>query len=397
MWRRFMNLSRRVLETPPYLFHLIDEKRKAAQDKGVDVISLGIGDPDRPTPGFVQELMNEEMRDPRNHVYPGYKGEPDFCAAVAEWFTDRFHVSLDPGTEIMAVIGSKDAVSHLPFAFLDPGDAGILTDPGYPVYSTAIDFAGGQAIRVPLRAENGFLPDLDAIDPAAADRAKIMFVNYPNNPTSAVADAAFFERLVAFARKHDIVILSDNAYSEVYFEEEDRPISIMEIPGAKETSIEIHSFSKTFNMTGWRIGFIVGSKALIDAFLTLKSNFDSGVFMAIQRAACRALKHPDAAAFHEQRTGLFKNRRDRIAKALQDMGFRFDVPRASYYFWVRIPDSYTSAMSFCADLLEQTGLVVTPGIGYGPNGEGWFRISMTTPDDRIDQAMARLREFMKGK
>ena len=251
--------------------------------------------------------------------------------------------------------------------------------------------------RVPLRAENGFLPDLDAIDPAMADRAKIMFVNYPNNPTSAVADAGFFEKLVAFARKHDIVILSDNAYSEVYFEEEDRPISIMEIPGAKETSIEIHSFSKTFNMTGWRIGFVVGGKALVDAFLTLKSNFDSGVFMAIQRAACRALKHPDAAAFHALRTGLFKNRRDRIAKPLRDMGFRFKVPRASYYFWVRIPDSYASAVTFCADLLEQTGLVVTPGVGYGPQGEGWFRISMTAPDDRIDQAMERLREFMKGK
>ncbi len=390
-----MKLSRRVLETPPYLFHLIDEKRKAAQDKGIDVISLGIGDPDRPTPDFMLELMNEEMRNPRNHVYPGYKGEPDFCAAVAEWFTDRFGVALDPDTEIMAVIGAKDAVSHLPLAFLDPGDVGIATDPGYPVYATAIEFAGGRISRVPILAENGFLPDLDAIDPAMADQAKIMFVNYPNNPTSAVADEGFFEKLVAFARKHDIVILSDNAYSEVYFEEEDRPISIMKIPGAKETSIEIHSFSKTFNMTGWRIGFVVGGKALIDAFLTLKSNFDSGVFMAIQRAAGRALKHPEAQAFHAKRTGLFKDRRDRIAKALRDMGFRFQLPRASYYFWARVPDSYASAVNFCADLLEHKGLVVTPGVGYGPNGEGWFRISMTTPDHRIDQAMERLREFMK--
>lgn len=390
-----MRLSRRVLETPPYLFHVIDEKRKAVQERGMDVISLGIGDPDRPTPDFVLDLMHEEMRNPRNHVYPSYKGEPDFCAAVANWFTDRFQVELDPTHEVMAVIGAKDAVSHLPFAFLDPGDVGMATDPGYPVYGAAIGFAGASVVRIPVLEENGFLPNLDAIDPAVADKAKILFVNYPNNPTSAVADEAFFERLVVFARKHNLVILSDNAYSEVYFEEEDRPISIMKIKGARDHAIEIHSFSKTFNMTGWRIGFVVGGKPLIDAFLTLKSNFDSGVFMAIQRTAVRALHHPDAPAFHDDRTRLFKSRRDRIAKVLREMGFRFQLPRASYYFWVRIPDSYRSTVDFCADLLEKKGVVVTPGVGYGPNGEGWFRISMTAPDHRIDQALERLREFTK--
>jgi LL-diaminopimelate aminotransferase len=392
-----MRLSRRVLETPPYLFHLIDEKRKAVQEKGMDVISLAIGDPDRPTPGFVLDLMNEEMRDPRNHVYPSYKGESDFCAAVAEWFVDRFGVQLDPSTEVMAVIGSKDGVSHLPFAFLDPGDVGMATDPGYPVYGTAIGFTGASVVRVPLTEENGFLPDLDAIDPKMADAAKILFVNYPNNPTSAVADESFFERLVAFARKHDLVILSDNAYSEVYFEEEDRPISILKIKGARENAVELHSFSKTFNMTGWRIGFVVGGKPLINALLTLKSNFDSGVFMAIQRTAARALRHPDAPAFHAARTNLFKARRDRIDRALRDMGFRFQLPRASYYFWVRIPDSYPSTVEFCAELLENKGVVVTPGVGYGPNGEGWFRISMTAPDERIDEAMDRLRAFIKER
>ncbi|MBI4963046.1 MAG: LL-diaminopimelate aminotransferase [Desulfomonile tiedjei] len=391
-----MRFSRRVLDTPPYLFHLIDEKRKAVQEKGIDVISLAIGDPDQPTPGFVLDLMAEEMRDPRNHVYPSYKGEADFCEAVAHWFGRRFGVELDPRSEIMAVIGSKDAISHLPFVFLDPGDTAIVTDPGYPVYEVAIGFAGGKVARVPLQEESGFLPDLDAIDPRVADKSKIMFVNYPNNPTSAVADQTFFEKLVEFARKHGIVILADNAYSEVYFEEEDRPISIMEIPGAKETAIEIHTFSKTFNMTGWRIGFVTGSKQLIDAFLTLKSNFDSGVFMAIQRTAARALGHPDAEGFNKARTTLFKKRRDRIAKSLDDLGLKFQLPRASYYFWVHVPEPYTSSVEFCADLLEKQGLVVTPGVGYGPSGESFFRVSMTSPDEKIGQGMARLGHFMKG-
>ncbi len=392
-----MRLSRRVTETPPYLFHLIDEKRKAAQSKGMDVISLAVGDPDRPTPGFVLDLMDEEMRDPRNHVYPSYKGEPDFCSAVAAWFQTRFDVGLDPVSEIMAVIGAKDAVSHLPMVFLDSGDIGLITDPGYPVYQAAIGFAGGRVVHVPLKEDQAFLPNLDAIDPNLADSAKIMYVNYPNNPTSAVANEEFFEKLVAFGRKHDLVILSDNAYSEVYFEKEDRPISIMKVKGARNIAIEIHSFSKTFNMTGWRIGFVTGGKALIGALLTLKSNFDSGVFMAIQRTAARALSHPAAAAFHKERTALFKGRRDRIARALRDMGFRFLLPRAGYYFWVRIPDVYTSAVQFCADLLDKQGLIVTPGVGYGPSGEGYFRVSMTSPDERIDAGMNRLREFMRGQ
>jgi len=391
-----MRLSRRVLETPPYLFHLIDEKRKAVQEKGMDVISLAIGDPDQPTPQFVLDLMHEELRDPRNHVYPSYKGEPDFCESVARWFVTRFGVTLDPRTEIMATIGAKDAVSHLPFVFLDPGDFALVTDPGYPVYEAAVGFAGASAIRVPLKEENGFLPDLQAIDPQAADKASIMFVNYPNNPTAAVADESFFEGLVEFAAEHDLVILADNAYSEVYFEEEDRPISIMKIPGAKELAIEIHSFSKTFNMTGWRIGFVVGSERLIQAFLTLKSNFDSGVFMAVQRAAARALGHPDAARFNLERTALFKKRRDFIAAALRDLGFRFQLPRASYYFWVRVPDERRSSVEFCADLLEKQGLMVTPGVGYGPSGEAFFRISMTSPDEKIEKGMQRLRQFMKG-
>jgi LL-diaminopimelate aminotransferase len=394
-WEDYMRLSRRVTDTPPYLFHLIDEKRRAAQAKGIDVVSLAVGDPDRPTPDFILDLMNEEIHDPRNHVYPSYKGELDFCEAVAAWFKKRFGVELDPRTEIMAVIGAKDAVSHLPFVFLDPGDFGIVTDPGYPVYEAAIGFTGGKVARVPLQEENGFLPDLDSIDPAMADKAKIMFVNYPNNPTSAVADPSFFEKLVPFALKHDLVILADNAYSEVYFEEADRPISIMKVPGAKDIAIEIHSFSKTFNMTGWRIGFVTGGKDLIQAFLTLKSNFDSGVFMAIQRVAARALAHPDAPTFNRERTALFKLRRDRIAGALADLGYKFQIPRASYYFWVHIPEAYTSSVAFCADLLEKQGLIVTPGVGYGPSGESFFRLSMTSPDERIDEALKRLRAFSK--
>ncbi len=390
-----MRFSRRVTDTPPYLFHQIDEKKKAAKEKGIDVVSLAIGDPDRPTPDFIIEIMNQEIRDPKNHAYPSYKGEPDFCEAVAEWFGRRFAVSLNPDSEVMAVIGSKDAVSHLPFAFLDQGDCGLVTDPGYPVYEAAIGFTGGQVIRVPATEDNDYLPDLDAIDPVVAQRGKIMFVNYPNNPTAAVANEAFFEKLVAFGQRHGIVILADNAYSEVYFEDADRPISIMKIDGAKETAIELHSFSKTFNMTGWRIGFVVGGKELIDAFLTLKSNFDSGVFMAVQRAAAKALSHPDAARFNKERTELFRQRRDRIAPVLEELGFRFRLPRASYYFWVKIPDAYTSSVAYCAELLERTGLVVTPGVGYGPAGEGYFRISMTAPDDRIDEGLKRLRNFTR--
>ena len=391
-----MKLSRRVTETAPYLFHLIDEKRKAAQERGIDVISLAIGDPDMPTPDFVIDLMNEEIRDPRNHQYPSYKGEPDFCELVAHWFKKRFGVNLDAQNEIMATIGSKDAVSHLPFVFIDPGDTALVTDPGYPAYEAAIGFAGGASVRVPLLEERGFLPDLRSIPDDTANSAKFIFINYPNNPTAAVADESFFQDLVTFARKHDLVILADNAYSEVYFEPEDRPISIMQIPGAKDLSIEIHSFSKTFNMTGWRIGFVVSSKALIQPFLTLKSNFDSGVFMAIQRAAARALGHPDAPLFNEQRTQLFRKRRDIIAAALNELGFRFGLPRASYYFWVRIPEMYSSSVVFCADLLEKQGLVVTPGIGYGPSGEAFFRISMTSPNEKIKQGMERLKNFMKG-
>ncbi|MFC1835081.1 LL-diaminopimelate aminotransferase [Thermodesulfobacteriota bacterium] len=391
-----MSLSRRVTETPPYLFHEIDKKRQAAQAKGIDVISLAIGDPDNPTPDFILELMNEEIRDPRNHVYPSYKGEPDFCEAVAGWFEERFGVKLNPKDEIMAVIGSKDAISHLPFAFLDPGDSALVTDPGYPVYDVAIEFAGAEVVRVPLLEENNFLPDLDSIDPGAADKANIMFVNYPNNPTSAVADRSFFERLVAFAKKHEIVVLADNAYSEIYFDPNDKPISIMEIPGAKQIALEIHSFSKTFNMTGWRIGFVVGSKDLIEAFLTLKSNFDSGVFMAVQRTAARALHHPEAPDFKKELTELFKDRRDRIAKVLSELGYVFELPRASYYFWVRLPEKYESSVDFCGELLEKTGLVVTPGVGYGPSGDKYFRISMTAPDHRIDEGLERLKEFSKG-
>ncbi len=391
-----MKLSRRVTETAPYLFHLIDEKRKAAQERGIDVISLAIGDPDMPTPDFVIDLMNEEMRDPRNHQYPSYKGESDFCELVAHWFKKRFGVNLDAQNEIMATIGSKDAVSHLPFVFIDPGDTALVTDPGYPAYEAAIGFAGGTPIRIPLLEERGFLPDLSSIPEDIADNAKFIFINYPNNPTAAVAEESFFEDLVAYAKKHDLVILADNAYSEVYFEPEDRPISIMQIPGAKDLSIEIHSFSKTFNMTGWRIGFVVSSKALIHSFLTLKSNFDSGVFMAIQRAAARALGHPNAPLFNEQRTQLFKKRRDIIAAALNDLGFRFGLPRASYYFWVRIPEMYSSSVVFCADLLEKQGLVVTPGVGYGPSGEAFFRISMTSPNEKIEKGMERLKNFMKG-
>lgn len=390
-----MKLSRRVLETPPYLFHLIDEKKRAAQEKGIDVISLAIGDPDRPTPDFVLEIMRSELADPRNHCYPSYKGEPDFLDGVSRWFVDRFGVRLDPKTEIVATIGAKDACAHLPWVFLDPGDSGIVTDPGYPVYESAITFAGGRVVRVPLTEERGFLPDLDAIDPKEADNASIIFVNYPNNPTAAVADRSFFERLVEFARAHGLVILADNAYSEVYFDEQDRPISIMSIPGAKEIALEMHSFSKTFNMTGWRIGFTVGGKGLIDAFLTLKSNIDSGVFMAIQRTAARALLHPEVDVFQAERTALFRSRRDRIAHALTELGFRFQLPRASYYFWVRVPDTYDSSVQFCADLLERAGLVVTPGVGYGPAGQGFFRVSMTAPDARIDEGLERLRTFMK--
>jgi LL-diaminopimelate aminotransferase len=391
-----MKFSRRVTDTPPYLFHLIDEKRKAALERGMDVISLGIGDPDMPTPDFVLDLMNEEMRKPSNHQYPSYKGEFDFCENVAKWFKTRFGAQLDPQHEIMATIGAKDAVSHLPFVFIDPGDTALVTDPGYPVYEAAIGFAGGAPIRIPLDEERDFLPDLSSIPDDVATAAKFMFVNYPNNPTAAVADESFFLDLVAFARKHDLVILADNAYSEVYFEPKDRPISIMQIPNAKDISIEIHSFSKTFNMTGWRIGFIVGSKSLIDAVLTLKSNFDSGVFMAIQRAAARALGHPDAPLFNDRRTQLFKVRRDIIASALEEMGFRFKLPRASYYFWVRIPENYSSSVAFCADLLEQQGLIVTPGVGYGPSGEAYFRISMTAEDNKIAQGMDRLTKFVKG-
>lgn len=382
-----MQFAKRLEKIPPYLFAEIDRKRLELIAKGADIINIGVGDPDQPTPDRILQAMHEAIADPSNHNYPPYRGLPEFRQAAIAWMEGRFGVSgLNPDTEVVSSIGSKEAIHNTALAFVEPGDIVLISDPGYPVYRTSTLFAGGEPYPIPLRAENGFLPDWERIPEPVARRAKLLWVNYPNNPTGAIASLEDFTKMVEFCRAFDILLCHDNAYSEVSYDGYRAP-SVLQVPGAKDIAIEFHSLSKSYNMTGWRIGFVAGNEMGIRGLSQVKTNVDSGVFKAIQRAAIAAFSMPES----ERRAAneVYQKRRDLVVSGLRSLGWTIEPPKATLYVWVPVPPPYTS-QEFATLLLEKCGVVVPPGNGYGAAGEGFFRIALTTEDDRIRQAIARL-------
>jgi len=387
-----MQFAKRIEKLPAYLFAEISKKIAEKRAQGVDVISFAIGDPDLPTPGHILDALAEASRDPVNHRYPESEGLPELREAIARWYERRFGVALDPEKEVLPLIGSKEGIGHIAFCFIDPGDLALVPDPGYPVYSVGTLLAGGEPYFLPLTEENEFLPDLDAVPDETAARAKILWLNYPNNPTGAVADLRFFERAVAFARKHGLAVLHDGPYSEVAFEGY-RPASFLQAEGAKEVGIEFHSLSKSYNMTGWRIGMAAGNAEIINALMRLKSNLDSGIPQAIQRMAIEALGGPQDCI--EEHNRIYERRRDRLVAALSKLGLRLRPPKASLYLWARVPEGMTS-VGLATRLLDEAAVVVTPGIGYGPSGEGYIRLSLTIPDDRLEEGVRRMEALASG-
>ncbi|HJU05774.1 MAG TPA: LL-diaminopimelate aminotransferase [Nitrospiraceae bacterium] len=376
----------RIKTLPPYLFAAIDEMKQKAVARGVDIINLGIGDPDLPTPEPIIERLKQAATNPKNHQYPSYEGLLSFRQAVARWYMRRFGVSLDPASEVLTLIGSKEGIGHVPLAFVDPGDIVLVPSPGYPVYPVATTFAGGVPYIMPLLKHNGFLPDLNAIPKDMAQRAKLMFLNSPNNPTSVVASTEFFKQVVAFALEHRIIVCHDAAYSEIFFDGR-RPASFLEVGGAKDVGIEFHSLSKTFNMTGWRIGFAVGNRQVLTGLGKVKSNLDSGVFQAVQEAGITALDLDDHVTDGLRK--IYQERRDLLIPGLKKLGLDVDAPPAAFYVWITVPKGYTST-SFTAHLLEKAGLVTTPGNGFGQPGEGYIRMTLTTPKERLGEAVERI-------
>jgi LL-diaminopimelate aminotransferase len=376
----------RLDAVPPYVFAELERKISAARAQGIDVISLGIGDPDLPTPEALVERMAREIRDPSTHQYPTNRGAPEFLEAVADFYRVRFGVDLDPATEALAVLGGKEGVAHVALACLDPGDVCLSPDPGYPPYTAGPVFAGAGVHYLPLREENGFLPDLDSVPAEVAARANLLFLNYPNNPTGAVVADGFFDRAVDFARQHELIVVHDNAYSELCFDGFRAP-SFLETPGAPEVGVEIFSLSKGWNMTGWRCALMAGNADVIERYRHLKTNLDSGMFVALQRVAATALT--ELRDFPRQMSAVYRRRRDLVIEALRAIGLDAAPPRATPYIWVRVPDGYTSA-SFTELVLEQASVVVSPGPSYGPSGEGFVRLSLTVDDERLAEAVSRI-------
>jgi LL-diaminopimelate aminotransferase len=381
-----MRFANRIEQLPPYLFAQISKKVAAKKAEGIDVISFGIGDPDLATPPAIVDALCEAAHEPANHRYPETEGLPAFRQAVSRWYDRRFGLTLDPDKEVLSLIGSKEGIGHVALCFIDPGDVALVPDPSYPVYEIGTMFAGGTSYRLPLVEEHGFLPDLDAIPPDVASRAKVLWLNYPNNPTGAVASIDFFERVVAFAKKHDIAVCHDGPYSEVAYDGY-RPMSFLQAKGAIDVGIEFHSLSKSYNMTGWRIGMAVGNAQIIDALMRVKSNIDSGVPQAVQRMAVAALEGPQDCI--DEHNAIYQRRRDRVVDALRGLGLRVMPPRASLYVWAKVPDGMTSA-GFAERLLDEAAVIVTPGNGYGACGEGYVRLSLTLPDDRVDEGLRRI-------
>jgi LL-diaminopimelate aminotransferase len=377
----------RIKNLPPYLFAAIDKAKQEARARGVDVIDLSVGDPDLPTPAHIVEALREAAKEASNHQYPSYEGKLTFRSAVADWYKRTFNVDLDPGDEVLALIGSKEGIAHAPLAFINPGDAALVPDPAYPVYRTATAFAGGEPVIMPLLRENRFLPDLEAIPASVARRAKIMFLNYPNNPIGATADRSFFQELIDFARDYEIVVMHDNPYSEIYYDGH-RSLSLLEIDGAKDVAVEFHSLSKTYNMTGWRIGSVVGNAEVVSGIGKVKSNIDSGTFGAVQDAGIAALQSPKEVVDDIRK--VYQHRIEILYQALRELGLELEKPRATLYLWAWVGGS---SIEYAARLLEKTGIVATPGVGFGKYGEGYIRFSITQPTARIEEAVVRLEKM----
>ena len=384
-----MKLARRLDKIPPYLFVEISRKIAAKKAQGIEVISFGIGDPDIPTPPHIVDRLRETALDAPNHRYPESDGLPEFRQAAADWYQRRFGISLDPDKEILSLIGAKEGIGHAALCFLDPGDVALVPDPGYPVYSVGTWFAGGECHWMPLLEENGWLPDLDAIPEHVARAAKVMWLNYPNNPTGAIAGPDYFEKVVEFAARYDIAVLHDASYTEVAFDGF-KPTSFLQTPGAMEVGMEFHSLSKSYNMTGWRLGVAAGNAEMIDALMVVKSNLDSGVPQAIQYMGIEALNGPLDAV--DERNAVYQRRRDRVLETLRGLGLHVDPPKAGLYVWARIPHGYTSAQ-ITESLLEQCDIVVTPGNGYGAYGEGYIRLTLTIDDEDMERGLQRLADW----
>jgi LL-diaminopimelate aminotransferase len=383
-----MKPSSRLERIPPYAFAELERKIREKRAEGVDVISLGIGDPDRPTPALIVEAMQEAVTEAETHQYPTNRGRDDFREAVSDFYERRFDVKLDPATEVIPALGAKEAIFNLSLAFLDPEDYALAADPGYPVYTGGPWLAGAEPVLMALEPELGFVPNLEKIDAEVARRSKLMFLNYPNNPTGAIVPEGFFAEVVEFAREHEILVVHDLAYSEIVFDGYKAP-SFLATPGAKEVGIEVYSLSKGYNMTGWRCGALVGNAQALETYWRLKTNIDSGLFEAVQLAAVAAMS-PDADAEVASMNELYRRRRDLVCDALAKIGIRVRVPHSTIYVWAPVPDGFASSSAYCEHVLEQTGVVMTPGAVYGPAGEGWFRISLTTPDERLLEAVERL-------
>lgn len=374
---------------PPYLFAEIDRKKAEKIAQGVDVISLGIGDPDTPTPSQIVDALCSAAHNPANHQYPSYVGAPRYRRACAQWMDDRFGVQVDPDNEILALIGSKEGIAHLFTAFVDPGDYTLVPGVGYPVYHTGGIMVGGITHWMPMNDETDWLADFESTPADVLAKAKMMFISYPNNPSSAIAPVEYFDRAIAFAREHDILLVHDNAYSEIGFDGY-RPPSLLERPGAKDVAIELFSCSKAYNMTGWRVAFAAGNPEAVKALGTVKSNIDSGVFTAVQDAAIEALTGPQDSI--QGLCDLYQRRRDLVMSALPSAGLSAATPKATIYVWAKVPEAYTSA-GFAGDLLDKVGVIVAAGTSYGPYGEGYVRISLTTPDDRLEEAIERIKSL----
>ncbi|HEV3124261.1 MAG TPA: LL-diaminopimelate aminotransferase [Candidatus Dormibacteraeota bacterium] len=377
----------RMARIPPYLFAQIDKKVAEKRAAGVDVVALDIGDPDLPTPDAVVEAAVAAIRDAANHRYASYYGLRELRVAMAGWYRQRFGVELDPDNEVLPTLGSKDGIAHLPFAVVDPGDVVLAPDPGYPVYVTGAIMAEAEPYRLPLREALGFLPDLAAIPDAVRRRARLLWLNYPNNPTGAVAPPAMFEQAIAFCREHGVILAHDAPYTEIAFDGYRAP-SLLQFDGAKEVGLEFHSLSKTHNMTGWRVGMAVGNAELIRLLGQIKTNVDSGIFQAVQRAAIVALAENPKAI--EARNEVLRARQVRLRDAFAAVGIQVPLPKASFYLWGRVPAGYDS-IGFASAVLDGVGVNLTPGVGFGPSGEGYFRVSVTAPDARVDEACARIR------
>jgi LL-diaminopimelate aminotransferase len=381
--------AKRLGRIPPYLFAEIDRKVQEKKRAGVDVISLGVGDPDLPTPRRIVSVLQEAAADPANHRYPSYFGLAELRESIAGWYRDRSGVELDPSTEILPTLGSKDGISHVPLALVDPGDVVLAPDPGYTVYVTGAVMAGADPHLMPLTAKNSWLPDLGAIPEDVARRARLMWLNYPNNPTAATADREFLESAVDFCGRHDIVLCHDAPYSEIAFDGY-RPLTLFEIPGAKDVGLEFHSLSKTYNMTGWRIGWVSGRADLVHLIGQLKTNIDSGIFQAVQWAAIEAMDGGEVETFAA--CEIYARRHRLVANTLNELGWNIKPPRATFYVWAPVPEGYDS-IGFASHVLDEVGVNITPGVGFGQHGEGYFRLSVTAPDARLEEAMARMRKL----